>query len=32
MSALIVAILVILEVVGPICTRLALVVAGEAKN
>jgi Kef-type K+ transport system membrane component KefB len=32
MSALIVAILVILEVVGPICTRFALVVAGEAKK
>jgi Kef-type K+ transport system membrane component KefB len=32
MSALIVGILVILEVVGPICTRFALVVAGEAKN
>jgi Kef-type K+ transport system membrane component KefB len=32
MSALIIAILVILEVVGPICTRFALVVAGEAKS
>lgn len=32
MSALIVAILTILEIVGPICTRFALVSAGEAKT
>jgi Kef-type K+ transport system membrane component KefB len=32
MSALIVAILVILEIVGPICTRYALMAAGEAKS
>ena len=31
LSALVVAILVILEVVGPICTRVALVASGEAK-
>ena len=32
LSALMVSILVILEIVGPICTRFALVVSGEAKN
>jgi len=32
MSSLIIAILVILEIVGPICTRFALLAAGEAKT
>ncbi|HWT72308.1 MAG TPA: cation:proton antiporter [Oxalicibacterium sp.] len=31
LSALVVAILIILEIVGPICTRTALVASGEAK-
>jgi hypothetical protein len=31
LSALVVSILVILEIVGPICTRYALVLAGETK-
>jgi len=32
MSSLIIAILMILEIVGPICTRFALLAAGEAKT
>ncbi|MDO8305285.1 cation:proton antiporter [Herminiimonas sp.] len=32
LSALVVSILVILELLGPICTRYALVASGEAKN
>jgi len=32
MSALVIAILVILEIVGPVCTRFALIASGEAKK
>jgi len=32
LSALVAAVLIILQVVGPICTRIALVAAGEAKR